>query len=212
MSSASTLDDGFDIDEAGPGDLWALIVGTPCAETSTRASTSARKTKAGSSSRSGAPPPRTTPTTASRSSRARPAASRRCSTSVTSKDNGGNGAVFKQHDAGDLTVVVDQTKTANNDDSDKTGLKVVQDGDGRGHAHGPGVRHRRRHRRQGRGRECRGGQARIRALTAVRSEGGLREHVHDDHARGNEADADECRHVERLLGPDPGHAGDQHDR
>ncbi|HZJ11336.1 MAG TPA: hypothetical protein VFD26_01625, partial [Methyloceanibacter sp.] len=51
---------------------------------------------------------------------------------VTSKDNGGKGAVFEQRDAGDLTVVVDHTKTKNNDDSDKTGLEVVQDGDGEG--------------------------------------------------------------------------------
>ena len=29
-------------------------------------------------------------------------------------------------------MVVDHTKTGNNDDSDKTGLKVVQDGDGEG--------------------------------------------------------------------------------
>jgi len=51
---------------------------------------------------------------------------------VASTDNGGKGAVFEQRDAGDLTVVVDHTKTGNNDDSDKTGLKVVQDGDGEG--------------------------------------------------------------------------------
>ncbi|XSG82866.1 MAG: hypothetical protein ACPW61_03550 [Methyloligella sp. ZOD6] len=51
---------------------------------------------------------------------------------VSSKENGGKGAVFEQEDEGDIDVVVVKVETENNDDGDKTGIEVVQDGDGKG--------------------------------------------------------------------------------
>jgi len=42
-------------------------------------------------------------------------------------------------------------------------------------------------------------------------EGGFREYIHDDHARRNEGDANECWKVQRLLGPDPGRSRYQDD-
>ena len=51
---------------------------------------------------------------------------------VVSKDNGGYGADLRQLDKGTLNVRADQLRTADNDDGDKTGLKLIQEGDGEG--------------------------------------------------------------------------------
>ncbi|MFD0987693.1 hypothetical protein [Methyloligella solikamskensis] len=51
---------------------------------------------------------------------------------VSSKKNGGKGVVFEQEDEGDIDVVVVKLETSGNDHGDKTGLEVVQDGDGKG--------------------------------------------------------------------------------
>ncbi len=51
---------------------------------------------------------------------------------AVSRDNGGKGAVFEEEDGGDVRVHVADTHTANNDDSDDTGLEVVQDDAGEG--------------------------------------------------------------------------------
>jgi hypothetical protein len=52
--------------------------------------------------------------------------------SSTATNNGGKGAVFEEEDAGDVSVTVFNAQTSNNDDSDNTGLEVVQDDAGRG--------------------------------------------------------------------------------
>ncbi len=49
-----------------------------------------------------------------------------------SRDNGGKGAVFEEENGGDVHVRVTDTHTANNDDSDDTGLEIVQDDAGSG--------------------------------------------------------------------------------
>ena len=46
--------------------------------------------------------------------------------------NGGKGMVFEEEDAGDVAVTITNVTTANNDDSDDTGVEVVQDDDGVG--------------------------------------------------------------------------------
>lgn len=51
---------------------------------------------------------------------------------VTSRDNGGKGIVFEEEDEGDLLMSVVRTNTANNDDSDDTGLEAAQDSPGVG--------------------------------------------------------------------------------
>jgi hypothetical protein len=47
-------------------------------------------------------------------------------------DNGGKGFVFEEEDNGSVNVLVSLVKTENNDDSDDTGLEVVQDDKGKG--------------------------------------------------------------------------------
>ena len=51
---------------------------------------------------------------------------------MESTDNGGKGIVLEEEDNGNVTVVVNDTLTENNDDSDKTGLEVVQEDKGQG--------------------------------------------------------------------------------
>ncbi|MFE8072485.1 hypothetical protein QQM79_15610 [Marinobacteraceae bacterium S3BR75-40.1] len=51
---------------------------------------------------------------------------------VTSTDNGGKGIVFEEENDGDLSVSVVRSYTANNDDSDDTGIEVAEDDDGEG--------------------------------------------------------------------------------
>jgi hypothetical protein len=50
----------------------------------------------------------------------------------SSMKNGGKGFVFEEEDEGDLAVKVDATQTADNDDSDATGIKAVQEDEGTG--------------------------------------------------------------------------------
>jgi hypothetical protein len=47
-------------------------------------------------------------------------------------DNGGKGFVFEEEDEGDVAVKVVATQTANNDDSDDTGIEAVQEDEGTG--------------------------------------------------------------------------------
>ena len=47
-------------------------------------------------------------------------------------ENGGKGFVFEEEDMGNVAITVFEAKTTANDDSDDTGLEVVQDDDGEG--------------------------------------------------------------------------------
>lgn len=51
---------------------------------------------------------------------------------VVSEDNGGKGVVFEEADDGDLFLSVIASRTANNDDSDDTGIEAVQEDEGTG--------------------------------------------------------------------------------
>ena len=51
---------------------------------------------------------------------------------ATATDNGGKGFVFEEEDDGNVTVFVANTETSNNDDSDDTGIEVVQEDEGSG--------------------------------------------------------------------------------
>jgi len=51
---------------------------------------------------------------------------------AVSRDNGGKGAVFEEEGPGDVRVTVTDSHTVNNDDSDDTGLEVVQEDAGSG--------------------------------------------------------------------------------
>ncbi|NBD28926.1 MAG: hypothetical protein GVY31_02665 [Alphaproteobacteria bacterium] len=50
----------------------------------------------------------------------------------TATDNGGKGAVFEEEGDGDLAVTAEASSTANNDDSDDTGIEAVQEDGGMG--------------------------------------------------------------------------------
>ncbi|MEJ2330566.1 MAG: hypothetical protein P8Z33_12020 [Gammaproteobacteria bacterium] len=50
----------------------------------------------------------------------------------SSTSNGGKGFVFEEENDGDLRVIVKGASTADNDDSDDTGIEAVQEDDGRG--------------------------------------------------------------------------------
>ncbi len=51
---------------------------------------------------------------------------------VTASDNGGKGAVFEEEDGGNILIDASGVITGNNDDSDDTGIEVYQDGSGSG--------------------------------------------------------------------------------
>lgn len=125
-------DDGFDIDEAGPGDLWALIVETSVkgnldegldfgeedagdlkltvwrAAIEGNSDDGMKIVESGAGNLTG------------------------LLAKVISKKNGGKGATFEQSDEGDIIVTVDQSATADNDDGKKSGLEVLQVGSGEG--------------------------------------------------------------------------------
>ena len=47
-------------------------------------------------------------------------------------NNGGKGAVYEQEDGGDIVIMVSNSAAMGNDDSDNTGVEIVQDSDGTG--------------------------------------------------------------------------------
>lgn len=124
------FDDGFDIDEAGPGDLWSLIVDTSVkgnhdegldfgeedagnlklgvwnAETISNTDDGLKIVESGAGNLSA------------------------LLAKLTAKDNGGYGADLQQIDEGTLTVNVDKSRTSGNNDGEETGLKVDQLGSG----------------------------------------------------------------------------------
>jgi len=125
------LDDGFDIDEAGEGDLEALIVGDSVRGNLDEGIDFGEEDEGGVKVAIWRTNVEHNHDDGIKIVESEDGSVDGLLQHVTSKDNGGNGAVFKQHDAGNVAVLVDQTKTADNDDGDKTGLKVVQKGDGK---------------------------------------------------------------------------------
>ena len=51
------------------------------------------------------------------------------------KDNGGKGFVFEEENEGNVFIMASNVTTSNNDDSDDTGMELVQDDDGSGAVH-----------------------------------------------------------------------------
>lgn len=126
------LDDGFDIDEAGSGDIQAMIIGSTVRnnldegldfdeEDAGEINISIWRSTAEGNTDDGI-----------KNSEEGAGGVEALLYRVVSRNNGGKGAVFEQANGGDINVVVEETTTANNDDSDKTGIEVVQDGDGSG--------------------------------------------------------------------------------
>lgn len=122
------FDDGFDIDEAGPGNLWALIVGSSVKgnhdegldfgeEDGGNLKLTVWKSDAKDNTDDGLKMVESGPGNVTA-----------LLAKMSSKNNGGKGAVFKQYDAGTLDVTVNHSKTSGNDDGKDSGLEVLQKG------------------------------------------------------------------------------------
>ena len=55
--------------------------------------------------------------------------------SSTAKDNGGKGFVFEEEGEGNVLIIASKAFTSNNDDSDNTGMELVQEDEWVGTAH-----------------------------------------------------------------------------
>jgi len=126
------FDDGFDIDEAGPGDLWALIVDSSVKnnrdegldfgeEDEGSLKLGVWNAEIGNNTDDGL-----------KMVESESGGVSALLAKLTSRDNGGKGAVFKQNGEGALNVTVNKTTTSGNADGKKSGLEVLQKGDGEG--------------------------------------------------------------------------------
>jgi len=126
------FDDGFDVDEAGPGDLWALIVGTSIRrnldegidfgeEDDGSANIVVWQSIAKGNGDEGFKVIESGPGNVAAQFH-----------DVVARNNGGKGAELAQRDQGNINVLVDRVRTADNDKGKKSGLEVVQKGDGNG--------------------------------------------------------------------------------
>jgi len=126
------LDDGFDIDEAGPGDLRAEIIASTIfgnldegLDFDEEDEGSIRISIIGSKSMNN------TDDGYKHSEEGEGGVFAHVLNSAAMA-NGGKGFVFEEEDGGNVAVHADGATTSNNDDSDKTGFEVVQDDDGDG--------------------------------------------------------------------------------
>ena len=129
---AIDLDDGFDIDEAGDGDLRAVVRNSVIRdnldegldfdeEGAGSILLTIVNTEATGNTDDGF-----------KNSEADAGDVRATMIGSLAQANGGKGAVFEEENDGDVAVVVLNSQTAKNDDSDKTGLEVVQEDAGTG--------------------------------------------------------------------------------
>lgn len=129
---AIDVDDGFDIDEAGPGDLHAVIRRSVIRnnldegldfdeEGEGSIVLSLIDVEATGNTDDGV-----------KNSEADAGDVRGMASGLVSTANGGKGAVFEEEDAGDVRVLVFNSRTESNDDSDNTGIEAVQEGAGFG--------------------------------------------------------------------------------
>ncbi|ODA68955.1 hypothetical protein A7A08_00789 [Methyloligella halotolerans] len=129
---AIDLDDGFDIDEEGEGDLIAVLSGVEVKNNKDegidfdeadggRISFALRDAEVEAQTDDGV-----------KVSEEGAGGVTALVHDVSSKKNGGKGVVFEQEDEGEIRVVAVKLETSGNDDGDKTGLEVVQAGDGKG--------------------------------------------------------------------------------
>lgn len=126
------LDDGFDIDEAGPGDLWVLIVDSTVQGNRDEGLDFGEEDEGGVKLAVWRTSMKDNTDDGLKMVESEPGDLNALLHEVTAKDNGGFGAVFKQKDEGNLDLIVDRTKTSNNADGDDTGLEVLQEGEGEG--------------------------------------------------------------------------------
>ncbi len=126
------FDDGFDVDEAGPGSITALVVGGLIVgnldegldfdeEDGGDIVITLWDTKAGGNTDDGF-----------KHSESGTGDVIATMVGVQAANNGGKGAVFEEENSGDVTVKAVGVMTSNNDDSIATGIEVNQEGTGTG--------------------------------------------------------------------------------
>jgi len=129
---AIDLDDGFDIDEAGPGDLQATVIDTVIEgnldeglDFDEEDGGSIKMTIVGSKSMNN------TDDGYKHSEEGDGSVFAHVVNSIAMA-NGGKGFVFEEEDSGNVTVFAQNANTSQNDDGDDTGFEVVQEDDGNG--------------------------------------------------------------------------------
>ena len=128
---AIDVDDGFDVDEAGPGSIKATVIGAAISNNFDEGLdfdeedagdihlTLIGTTAVGNTD------------DAYKNSEEGEGGVTGVMFNVAASDNGGVGIVFEEEDGGDVTVIGSNVSTSGNDDGE-TGLEVVQDDDGTG--------------------------------------------------------------------------------
>lgn len=124
------FDDGFDIDEAGPGDLWALIVDTSVKGNHDEGLDFGEEGEGSLKLGIWNVDAKENTDDALKMVESEEGDLSALLAKLISKDNGGYGAAFKQIDEGTLNITVDQSRTSGNDDGEESGLKVQQLGTG----------------------------------------------------------------------------------
>lgn len=126
------LDDAFDIDEAGPGDLVVLIVGSTVHGNRDEGLDFGEEDEGGIQLSVWRTTMKDNTDDGLRVVESEPGSLDVLLFKVRVKDNGGKGASIKQKDDGTLDVSVVQSRTSGNEDGDKAGLEVLQEGPGAG--------------------------------------------------------------------------------
>jgi hypothetical protein len=116
------LDDGFDIDEAGNGDMRALMIRSNVRRNVDEGIDFGERDAGDFSLAVWGSVVQDNTDDGFRTSEQGPGSAHIILHGVESKDNGRKGASFTQADQGDINVLVERTKTGNNGDGDKTGL------------------------------------------------------------------------------------------
>lgn len=126
------LDDGFDVDEAGPGGLHAVVSGSDIRGNLDEGLDFDEEGPGGVNLAVLGSTATGNNDDGFKTSEEDEGGVEGLLFDTTAKGNGGKGAVFEEEDAGGLRVMARSVTTADNDDSDKTGLEIVQEDAGQG--------------------------------------------------------------------------------
>jgi hypothetical protein len=124
------FDDGFDIDEAGEGDVWALIIGSSVRGNHDEGLDFGEEDEGGIKVAVWRTTAKDNLDEALKIIESGAGSVDGLLRDVTLINNGGKGAVFEQRNEGDIAILVERTKTAGNRGGDKAGLEVIQKGTG----------------------------------------------------------------------------------
>jgi len=126
------LDDGFDIDEAGPGDLWALIIDSSIQENLDEGLDFGEEDEGGIHLAVWRTTAKDNTDDGFKIVESEDGDVDVLLHDVVSKDNGGYGADIRQLNKGTFNARADKVRTDDNDDGDNTGLKLTNEGESEG--------------------------------------------------------------------------------